>query len=140
MDAIRGLKTQEALFMLDTMRNKSALPVHKLLRCALNNAGQKSLEAELFVRHAYASRKKVLRRLEIKGRGRTGIREKPYCDITIILSSESGKQANQKAIKTDKVEAVNVQTETIAEKKISEKSTKSTKTKNKKEGIDGSKS
>lgn len=97
MDAIRGIDPAEAFFRLEAMRNKSAIPVHKLLKCALNNADQKSINEQLVIEHAFASKTKTLKRLEIKGRGRTGIRTKPYCDVTIILSNKNQTIENKKS-------------------------------------------
>lgn len=133
MDAIRGVPVSEALLRLESMRNKGAVPIHKLVRGALNDADQKQIGGDLLIEHAFASRAKVLKRLEIKGRGRTGIRGKPYCNMTIVLK-KAGAEAKAIDVKVKKTAAAKP-TKTVAKK-----AAKAEKAEKVKVGTDGSKS
>jgi len=96
MDAIRGVDASEALFRLEFMRNKNAMSIHKLLKAALDNADQKMISGQLLVKHAYASRAKVLRRVDYKGRGRSGVKEKPYCHVTVVVESKDNTKVEKR--------------------------------------------
>lgn len=128
MDAIRGVDAAEALFRLEFMRNKNAISIHKLVKAALDNADQKMIEGSLMVQHAFASRAKVLRRVDYKGRGRSGVKEKPYCHVTVVVAAKGAVSTiENKARKTE--EAVKAPVKKAETKKTTEK-----------RGKDGSKS
>lgn len=85
---IQGMDVSQALFALEHMRNKWAIPTHKLVKAALNDAQQKNISGQMVIAHAFTCKSHEIKRLEIKGRGRTGTRKKPYCHITVILSKK----------------------------------------------------
>lgn len=82
---IAGKQVRQALLSLDHMRNKSAEPISKLLKAALDNAMQKNITGPMHIKHIFANKAHVVKRMQIKGRGRTGLTTKPYSHITVVL-------------------------------------------------------
>ena len=121
LDEIRGKSVSEASFVLKFMYKKHSPIILKLLNSALDNADRKGLVSDLKVVHAYASRAKVLKRVDIKGRGRSGVAEKPYSHISLIV----GQVIEQNTVKTTRVKSVKT---TANDKEVTSKSKEVSKT------------
>lgn len=91
LDAVRGKSAQDAVTALDFIPKKHSPYVSKLIRSAMSNAKAKGVKGDLYIQHIYATKAHVLKRLFFKGRGRTGINQKPYSHITVVLTNERKK-------------------------------------------------
>lgn len=105
LDEIRGKSVAEASAVLKFMYKKHSPIILKLLNSAIDNADRKGLISNLSVIHAYASRAKVLKRIDIKGRGRSGVAKKPYSHISLVVGQQEDKVIKSKAIKVKAVDS-----------------------------------
>jgi large subunit ribosomal protein L22 len=79
---IRGLKSDKALSTLKRCPRLAADYVHKLLHSAVANSGYTQ---NSYVMEAIVGRGSAAKRVEFKGRGKTGTRTKMMCYIRIVL-------------------------------------------------------
>jgi len=86
--AIRGLSVERAFYVLKMSRKRIALDVKKVLKSAVANAeNNQGLNPEhLCVTEATVGRSFVMKRLDIKGRSRSGRIEKPFGHLRIVVS------------------------------------------------------
>jgi large subunit ribosomal protein L22 len=117
IDLIRGLKVNEALAILRFTQKRSAHPIERLLRSAINNAEQRAQAEniavdvdELWVKECFVGKgvTKNRRRVRPAPMGRAYRERRHYSHITIRVSSErreaSVKIPKDKTAKTEKVE------------------------------------
>lgn len=96
---IRGKSVQRALIDLEFARRRMAGEVKKVLQSAIANAeNNHNLDVDrLFVKTAIVGKTLVMRRVHTRGRGRTAPVEKPFSNITIIVSERpAGEQQKKK--------------------------------------------
>jgi large subunit ribosomal protein L22 len=126
IDLIRGLKVNEALAILRFTQKRSAHPIERLLRSAINNAEQRAQAEnitvdvdELWVKECFVGKgvTKNRRRVRPAPMGRAYRERRHYSHITIRVSSER-REASVKIPKekTAKAEKVEKKTEKKAEK------------------------
>lgn len=102
MDLIRSKPAVKALYILEYTFKRHAKPALLVLKSALENAQAKGINtSELYIRHAYATKAHQLKRVEFKGRGRTGMICKPYSHITITVGPKQEQKSKQKVIKLE---------------------------------------
>lgn len=85
---IRGLPVEEARVRLGLCSRRIAHDVQKILMSAVANAEHnKGLDPDtLYVTEATVGRALVMRRLDIKGRSRSGRIEKPFSHLRVVVS------------------------------------------------------
>lgn len=85
---IRGLSAEKALTALKFSPKRIATDVRKVLLSAIANAEHnKGADPDrLFVTEASVGRAFVLRRLDVRGRSRSGRIEKPYSHLRVVVS------------------------------------------------------
>ena len=97
IDLIRGLKVNEALAILRFTQKRSAHPIERLLRSAINNAEQRAQHEniavdvdELWVKECFVGKgvTKNRRRVRPAPMGRAYRERRHYSHITIRVSSE----------------------------------------------------
>jgi len=88
---IRNKSLSAALLVLGGVKKSCGIDVLKAVKSAASNAeNNMGLNTDhLFVSEASVGRSIVLRRLDIKGRSRSGRISKPFSNLHIVLSSES---------------------------------------------------
>ncbi len=123
IDLIRGLKVNEALAILRFTQKRSAHPIERLLRSAINNAEQRAQAGniavdvdELWVKECFVGKgvTKNRRRVRPAPMGRAYRERRHYSHITITVSSErarsvredTGRQAGAKTAAAAKTETV----------------------------------
>jgi large subunit ribosomal protein L22 len=79
---IRGKKSDAALSILKRCPRIAATHIHNLLHSAVANSGY---AADSYVMEAIVGRGPCAKRVEFKGRGRTGTRSKFMCYIRVVL-------------------------------------------------------
>jgi large subunit ribosomal protein L22 len=84
---VRRKNLKEAFHILKGVHKKAALDVIKVLRSAQANASHNHgmLEEKLFVDELTVGKSLVLRRREIRGRGRSGVIKKEFSQIRAVL-------------------------------------------------------
>lgn len=84
---IRGKKVETALSDLEFCRKRIAIPVHKLLKSAVDNAeNNHNLDVDsLVVTQAYVGKHLVMKRSRARARGRFARIFKPFSRMTIIV-------------------------------------------------------
>ena len=89
---IRGLRVEEALKILAFSKKRIAVDVKKLLMSAIANAQHNyNLDVDrLRVKEAFVGRSIVMKRLMYKSKGKGEQMQKPFSNMTIILSSIDG--------------------------------------------------
>jgi len=86
IDLIRGRNVVRAMAQLNTLRNRAADPIMKVLQSALSNAGQRNPEADLDnfrVITAYVDEARVLKRIRPRAMGRASRILKRSSHITL---------------------------------------------------------
>lgn len=85
---IRGLPVEKAVSALSFSPKRISADVLKVLKSAMANAEHNlGMDADdLLVSEATVGRAMVMRRLDIKGRSRSGRIEKPYSHLRIVVS------------------------------------------------------
>ncbi|MBI3440306.1 MAG: 50S ribosomal protein L22 [Proteobacteria bacterium] len=101
---IRGKAVARALVDLEFSHKRMAGEVKKVLESAIANAeNNHNLDVDrLVVREATVGRTMTLKRFHARGRGRSAGVEKPFANITIIVSERSataGKKDSKKTVK-----------------------------------------
>lgn len=90
LDAIREYKTAEqAVVALNFITKKHSECVQKLIQSAISNARSKGIAGDLEIAHIYATKAHVQKKLFFKGRGRTGVNQRSYSHITVVLTAGS---------------------------------------------------
>ena len=86
--SIRGLTVEKALAELQFSRKRIAKDVRKLLESAVANAeNNHGLDIDsLIVSRAYVGKSLVMKRFRARARGRVGRIQKPFSEITIVVS------------------------------------------------------
>jgi len=84
---IRGKKVQTALADLEFSRKRIARDVRKCLESAIANAeNNHDLDVDdLVVIEAHVGKALVIKRHEVRGRGRVGAINKPFANLTIVV-------------------------------------------------------
>eukprot|EP00282_Hemiselmis_andersenii_P000058 CAMPEP_0114147096 /NCGR_PEP_ID=MMETSP0043_2-20121206/20910_1 /TAXON_ID=464988 /ORGANISM="Hemiselmis andersenii, Strain CCMP644" /LENGTH=229 /DNA_ID=CAMNT_0001241583 /DNA_START=59 /DNA_END=745 /DNA_ORIENTATION=+ len=83
---VRKAHVDAALLQLSLQPRKPARFVRKLIHEAKFNAAVQGMDPErLLVDEVRIGRASYLKRLEIKARGKTGVRRKPYCNIFVYV-------------------------------------------------------
>ena len=87
LDLIRGKNAVEALALMEQAQQENATVVAKLLKSAIANAeNNKGLERnDLYVAETWVGAGPLLKRINIRGRGRADRMLKRTCHITLIL-------------------------------------------------------
>lgn len=87
LDLIRGKKAVEALALMENAKQANAEVVVKLLKSAIANAeNNKGLNRnDLFVAETWVGAGPILKRINIRARGRADRLKKRTCHITLIL-------------------------------------------------------
>jgi large subunit ribosomal protein L22 len=115
---IRGKAAARALIELEFSRKRMSGEVKKVLESAIANAeNNHNLDVDrLFVKEATVGRTMTLKRFHARGRGKSAGVEKPFANITIIVSEKAAedekevkkaakkgsKDSKKAAVKTDK--------------------------------------
>lgn len=95
LDAIREYKTAEqAMVALNFIPKKHSECVQKLIQSAINNARSKGMTGDLAIEHIYATKAHTQKKLFFKGRGRTGVNQRSYSHITVVLTTGSKEEQN----------------------------------------------
>ena len=86
--SIRGLKVQRALNELELSHKRIAKDVRKALYSAISNAeNNHNLDIDsLVVSEAFVGKNLVMKRFSARARGRASRIEKPFSEITIVVS------------------------------------------------------
>ncbi len=87
LDAIRDKTAEDAMVALNFITKKHSECIGKLIKSAISNARNKGLQGDLTIAHLYATKAHVIKKLFFKGRGRTGVNQKPYSHITVVLAA-----------------------------------------------------
>ncbi len=84
---IRGKKVSTALADLEFSRKRIAVDVRKCLELAIANAeNNHDLDVDdLVVSEAHVGKALVIKRHELRGRGRMGAIQKPFANLTIVV-------------------------------------------------------
>lgn len=92
--SIRGLPALEALAQLTSMRKRAAKDVAKLLYSAMSNAENNNglSSSTLYVAEASVGKNMVMKRLDIKGRSRSGRITKEFSQMRIVLMQMQEKE------------------------------------------------
>lgn len=86
LDNIRGKKAEEALAMMETASQKTAEILVKLIKSVIANAEVKGLnKADLIIQETWVSPGPIMKRINIRARGRADRLLKRSCHITIIM-------------------------------------------------------
>jgi large subunit ribosomal protein L22 len=103
---IRGKSAAAALIDLEFARKRMAVEVKKVLESAIANAeNNHNLDVDrLVVKEATVGRTMTLKRFHARGRGKSAGVEKPFANITIIVSERAeekkeAKKEGKKAVK-----------------------------------------
>ena len=95
---IRGKDAAKALAELTFSKRRIAVTVKKILQSAIANAeNNHQLDVDrLFVAQATVGRALVMKRFHTRGRGRSARVEKPFSNLTVIVSerSDAAEQGN----------------------------------------------
>ena len=85
--SIRGLPVSKALASLSMCRKRVAKDVHKLVFSAVANAEfNHGMDVDLlYVDESYVGSALKLRRFQARGRGKSGVIEKPFSHISVVL-------------------------------------------------------
>ena len=88
LDLIRGKNAVEALALMEQAQQENATVVAKLLKSAIANAeNNKGLNrSELYVAETWVGAGPLMKRINIRGRGRADRMLKRTCHITLILA------------------------------------------------------
>lgn len=86
---IRGKKAETALSDLTFSRRRVSEEVIKVLRSAIANAeNNHSLDIDdLYVKEAWTGKNLIMKRFQARGRGKSSGIEKPFSELTIVLSA-----------------------------------------------------
>lgn len=86
-ELIRGKKINDAIIQLSLSKKGSASPILKLLKSCIANAKNNfnASTDKLMVHRVEVGKSFTLKRLTIRGRGRTSRINKPYSNIKIFL-------------------------------------------------------
>ena len=92
---IRGKKVDRALADLEFSRKRISVEVRKALQSAIANAeNNHSLDVDdLVVAEAYVGKALIMKRFSPRARGRAGRIEKPFSNITIVVSEVQAEAA-----------------------------------------------
>lgn len=82
LSLIRGRDIRSAMIALHKCPRASVIYIKKLLDSAVANAGQRD---ELYILEATVGRGTAVKRVEFRGRGKTGMRTKFMCCMRIVL-------------------------------------------------------
>jgi large subunit ribosomal protein L22 len=144
VDAVRGKSVKDALAILDTLNQKSSVPVKKLIQSAVANAKKQDsvLEAQLQVSSIFVDAGLTLKRFRPRAFGRAYTIRKRSSHITLTLkeldivkkrkASTEAKELVEKpvvkeAITTTKPKAIKAKTESVkkpAKKVVTKKALK----------------
>lgn len=88
---IRGLSAERALNEMQFSRKRHAADVHKALKSAIANAeNNHSLDIDsLVVSQAHVGKNLVMKRIRARARGRAARIQKPFSQLTIVLTDMS---------------------------------------------------
>ena len=91
LDQIKGQRAEDALATLTFSNKKAARLAKSALESAIANAeNNHDLNIDdLVVRHAFADKSIVMKRMRARARGRAGKILKPTCHMTIIVAEKS---------------------------------------------------
>lgn len=93
-DLVRGLSVAHAEAQLSTNRKRAAVPLLKLVRSAIANARQASLdESRLFVATIRVDQGPSLKRLLPQARGRGTVVLKKMCHVSLVLGEKDQRAA-----------------------------------------------
>ena len=122
---IRGKMVSRALVELEFSPKRKAKDVKKVLESAIANAeNNHGLDVDrLFVKEATVGRTLTLKRFRARGRGKSAGIEKPFANITIIVSEKAEVEAKAKVAKKPAAD------KTAAKKAPAAKAEKKTETK-----------
>lgn len=86
LDNIRGKKAEEALAMMENAPQKAAEILVKLIKSVIANAEVKGLnKSDLIIKETWVSAGPIMKRINIRARGRADRLLKRSCHITIIM-------------------------------------------------------
>ncbi|MDO8584314.1 MAG: 50S ribosomal protein L22 [bacterium] len=104
IDAVRGMRVEQAIIRLQFLKKDAALPVLKLLQSAIANADHNFHIAKetLFVKTITADGGPTLKRFRPRAFGRGAPIKKRTTHINLILADVSEKQEKVKAPRTIK--------------------------------------
>jgi large subunit ribosomal protein L22 len=94
---IRGKAAARALIELEFSRKRMSGEVKKVLESAIANAeNNHNLDVDrLFVKEAHVGRTMTLKRFHARGRGKSAGVEKPFANITIIVSEKAAEEKTE---------------------------------------------
>ena len=94
---IRGKAAATALIELEFSRKRMSGEVKKVLESAIANAeNNHNLDVDrLFVKEATVGRTMTLKRFHARGRGKSAGVEKPFANITIIVSEKAAEEKKE---------------------------------------------
>ncbi|KAK4051787.1 hypothetical protein OIO90_004611 [Microbotryomycetes sp. JL221] len=99
---IAGRRVDEAILQLEASDKKPASRLLSMLALARNHAMAKGMSRDqLIVAQSWVTKGVYLQRLDIKGRGRFGVKHHPSAKLHVLLSQGQTKQEKQKRIQRD---------------------------------------
>ncbi|XP_039057498.1 uncharacterized protein LOC120200819 [Hibiscus syriacus] len=84
---VRGMRVEDALLQLQVTVKRAAETVYQVIHSAKANATHNHglVPERLLVEEAFVGKGLFLKRVSYHGKGRSGIREKPECRLTIVV-------------------------------------------------------
>jgi large subunit ribosomal protein L22 len=128
VDAVRGKSVKDALAILDTLNQKSSIPVKKLIQSAVANAKKQNsvLESQLQVASIFVDAGLTLKRFRPRAFGRAYTIRKRSSHITLTLKEldiVKKRKANTEAKEIEEKSAVKEATTTAKPKTVKAKKT-----------------
>lgn len=91
---IRGKNAEEALAMMQNVPHKAGSVLAKLIKSVIANAEYKGLnKSDLIIKETWVSPGPIMKRINIRARGRADRIQKRSCHITMIMEEASAGEA-----------------------------------------------